>query len=335
MKKNISDYFIALAVIACSAVLLGALTYALGGWKPSRKGRAIEVDFADVTGIKRHSEVRYAGAPAGFVADMRHLTEAERDALPEDRRTNTVRVTLALDEGLIALPEDVKVGIGSDTLLSDKFIAITGGSPGAPRLANWARLQGHGGGSIGDLIDSLGPFLKKAEDAIAGIEPLLRKTGEAVDAVKSGVNDILPKVGDVASSLKQTSASAEALLKRADKLIADNEGPLRDDLVELRTTLVKMQDAMKSANTLLTRTDKNLGARLSELGVVLQNLKVVTTHVKAFTQAIGEKPNRIIFSGKPKPVPSEAEILRNTRPVQLRESPSAPSSSSPSTGRRR
>ena len=318
MKKNASDYFVALSVIACSLVLLGALSYALGGWKPKSQGRTLEVDFADVTGVKLHSEVRYAGAPAGTVSAIRLLTEQERNALPPEKRRNAVRVSVQLDEKLAPLPDDVTVSISSDTLLSDKFVALSGGSPDAPRLANGASLQGNGGGNIDDLINSIGPFLTKAQAAIEGIEPLLIKTGEAVDAVKVGVNDVLPKVGEVVVSLKQTAASADTLLVHADKMIAEIEGPLKTDLVELRTTLTRTQDTMKSANFLLTRTDKNLDARMSELGVILQNLKVVSTHAKAFAQAIGEKPSRVIFSGKPTPLTPEERILRASRPVPAR-----------------
>ena len=318
MKKNASDYFVALSVIACSLVLLGALTYALGGWKPASKGRTLEVDFADVTGVKLHSEVRYAGAPAGTVSAIRLLAEEERKTLPPERRKNAVRVSVHLDEKLAPLPGDVSVSISSDTLLSDKFIALSGGSADAQRLANGATLQGHGGGNIDELINAIGPFLDKAQDAILGIEPLLKKTSEAVDAVKMGVNDILPKVSEVAASLKQTTASADSLLKHADKMITDIEGPLKTDLVELRAALTSTQDTMKSATSLLNRTDKNLDARMSELGVVLQNLKVVSTHAKAFAQAIGEKPNRVIFSGKPQPLPSEETIIRSSRPVPAR-----------------
>ena len=270
-----------------------------------------------MTGVKLHSEVRYAGAPAGTVAAIRLLTEEERSALPPDKSRNAVRVSVQLDEKLAALPGDVAVSISSDTLLSDKFIALSGGSPDAPRLANGAVLQGHGGGNIDELINSIGPFLERAQGAIASIEPLLMKTSEAVDAVKNGVNDVLPKVGEVATSLKQTAASADALLKHADQMIADIEGPVKADLVELRTTLSRVQDTMKSANSLLNRTDKNLDARMSELGVVLQNLKVVSTHAKAFAQAIGEKPNRVIFSGKAQPLPSEESIIRSSRPVRV------------------
>jgi ABC-type transporter Mla subunit MlaD len=318
MKKNASDYLVALSVIVCSLVLLAALTYALGGWRPSNHGRTLEVDFVDVTGVKLHSDVRYAGAHAGAVTNIRHLTDEERHALPAEKRRNAVRVTLSLEEKLVALPADIVVSISSDTMLSDKFVALSGGSPDGPRLAWGTLLQGRAGGGLDDLINAVGPFLEKTQEVIASLEPLVRKTGDAVDALKAGVNEVLPKAGAVADSLKDTSASADALLKHADELIAENKGPLKDDLVELRTTLEKMQETMKTANSLLARADKNLDARLSELGVVLQNLKVVSTHAKAFAQAIGEKPNRIIFSGKNQPLPTEATILRSTRPVPLR-----------------
>ena len=62
MKKNLSDYIVALATIACSLALLGALTYALSGRHGSSSDRTLEIDYPDVTGIKLHSEVRYAGA---------------------------------------------------------------------------------------------------------------------------------------------------------------------------------------------------------------------------------------------------------------------------------
>jgi hypothetical protein len=69
---------------------------------------------------------------------------------------------------------------------------------------------------------------------------------------------------------------------------------------------------------MLGRTDKNLDARMQELGVVLQNLKVATTNAKALTKTLAEKPNRILFSGKQEPLPSETEILRSSKPVPVR-----------------
>ena len=73
MKRNLSDYIVALSVIACSAVLLAALTIALSGYRLKKPSRTLQIDYEDVTGVKVHSEVRYAGAPAGRVIGMHHL----------------------------------------------------------------------------------------------------------------------------------------------------------------------------------------------------------------------------------------------------------------------
>ena len=43
MKKNLSDYFVAFAVIACSLGLLAALSFSLGGGHGVNKGRTLEV----------------------------------------------------------------------------------------------------------------------------------------------------------------------------------------------------------------------------------------------------------------------------------------------------
>jgi ABC-type transporter Mla subunit MlaD len=70
MKRNLSDYLVALSVIACSVVLLGALTFALSGYRLKKPTRTLQINYEDVTGIKVNSEVRYAGAPAGRVISL-------------------------------------------------------------------------------------------------------------------------------------------------------------------------------------------------------------------------------------------------------------------------
>jgi hypothetical protein len=53
--------------------------------------------------------------------------------------------------------------------------------------------------------------------------------------------------------------------------------------------------------------------------VVLLNLKVVTTHAKALVESLAEKPNRLIFSGKPAKLTSESEILKSTKPLPAKK----------------
>lgn len=317
MKRNLSDYFIAAAVLLCSAVLLGALAYALGG-RGSRAARTLKIDFIDVTGIRMNSELRYAGAPAGSVSNIRLLTNEERNATEHAGRWNAVRVTVDFFDGVPDVPSDVVASISSDTLLSEKFIALSAGSPQAPRLESGALLQGRSGASFDDLLGSIEPLIKTVKDLADSIGPVMQKTAGTLDSLKDGIEGAFPKFGDVADSAQAALISAQTLLKRADKLIADNEGAVQVDLAELKNALLKLQQVLKSADGMIGGTDKQLGARMRELSVVLQNLKVATTQAKAFTQAIGERPSRVIFGGKPQALTPEADILRSEKPLPAR-----------------
>ena len=323
MKKNLSDYIVSLAVILSSLLLVGALTYALSGRKPGKNDRIIEVNYADVTGIKLHSEVRYVGAPAGSVTNIRLLTLAERAAAttPEQRR-NAVRITITLDKDLPPLPNDVRASLAAETLLSEKFVALSAGNPSAPHLASGAILQGNSGGgldglfeAIGPLAESLPPLLKTAEDLLASMDPLLKKTTEAVDTVKTTVGDIGPRANKLLEGFKATSDSADLAIRNVNKLVDGPQSPLNTNLEELKGALTKMQGALGTANQLLSKTDKNLDGRMQELAVVLQNLKVATTYAKTLTQTIGENPHRLLFGGKPRKLTTEDEIIRSSKPL--------------------
>src|SRR6266576_3230256 len=94
MKRNLSDYLVALFVIACSVVLLAALTFALSGRQLKKPTRTLQINYEDVTGIKVNSEVRYAGAPAGRVIAMRHLPPQKREQTKKKKMQVRGPVTL-------------------------------------------------------------------------------------------------------------------------------------------------------------------------------------------------------------------------------------------------
>ena len=315
MKRNFSDYLIALGVIACSAVLLIALTRALGGKGGAGGQRTLEVDFTDVTGIRMNSEVRYAGAPAGIVSKIRLLKNEERNTAGTASFYNAVRVTLDLFDGVPDIPSDARASISSDTLLSEKFIALSAGSPGVPPLTSGSLMQGRSAASLDDLLGTVQPMLASIGDVLNSIDPIVKKTTDTLDTLKFGLQDALPKIGRAAENAQAATATADSLLKRADKLISDVDGPVKGNLAELRTSLVKLQDVLKTTDGFVGTTDKQFAARLKELGIVLQNLKVASTHAKSLTQTLAEKPNRLIFSGKTPQLTPEAEIIRSEKPV--------------------
>src|SRR4029450_1598072 len=128
MKRNLSDYFVALFVIVCSVVLLAALTFALSGRQLKKPTRTLQINYEDVTGIKGNPEVRYAGAPAGRVIAMRHLTAKERDG--SANKKDAVQVTVSLHDGITPFLTPVTATLSSDTMLSPKFVALSAGTVG-------------------------------------------------------------------------------------------------------------------------------------------------------------------------------------------------------------
>src|SRR5678816_3031446 len=168
MKRNLSDYIVALSVIACSAVLLTALTIALSGYRLKKPARTLQINYEDVTGIKVNSEVRYAGAPAGRVIGMRHLTAQERDA--SANKKDAVQVTVSLDEGIPALPSDVTATLSSDTMLSPKFVALSAGTPGGQTLANNASIEGHPASGLNQTTAAAGTLFDNADKFLNNLD---------------------------------------------------------------------------------------------------------------------------------------------------------------------
>jgi ABC-type transporter Mla subunit MlaD len=295
MKRNLSDYLVALSVIACSAILLAALTFALSGYRLKKSTRTLQIDYEDVTGIKVHSEVRYAGAPAGRVIAMRHLSAEQREAEPNKR--SAVRVTVSLDENIPPLPADVTATLSADTLLAPKFVALSAGTPGGETLANNATIEGHPAYGIEQITAAAGPLFENANKLIDNLNGTVTNLDGTVTSVRNDLGQFLPKFSPLLDTMKI-------------------------DMDELKKIIVGLDTVEKNANSVfdtagkfIGTTDKQLQEQMKELRVILLNLKVVTTHAKAITEALGEKPNRLIFSGKPKTLTPESEILKSQKPL--------------------
>ncbi|MFN2624028.1 MAG: MlaD family protein [Chthoniobacterales bacterium] len=295
MKRNSSDYFVALSVVLCSAVLLAALTIALTGFRFKKPSRTLQIDFEDVTGVKLHSEVRYAGAPAGRVIAVQHLSPEQRTNGANKR--NAVRVTVSLLDEIPPLPADVIATLSSDTMLSPMFVALSAGTPGGQTLANNAIIEGHPAAGIQQLMAAAGPLIDNANKLIDSLNATAGNLNTTVTSVRTNLDDFMPKISPVLDTAKT-------------------------DLEELQRIITGLDEVEKNANAVFDsagrfvgNTDKQLQEQLKELRVILLNLKVVSTHAKALTEELAERPNRLIFSGKTPKLTPESEILKSKQPV--------------------
>ncbi|HEU0275578.1 MAG TPA: MlaD family protein [Candidatus Udaeobacter sp.] len=292
MKRNLSDYFVALSVVACSIVLLAALTFALSGYRLKKPTRTLQINYEDVTGIKVNSEVRYAGAPAGRVISMRHLTAKEREA--SGNKKDAVQVTVSLDDKIPPLPTDITATLSSDTMLSPKFVALSAGTPGGQTLANNTAIEGHPAYGLEQITAAAGPLFDNANK-------LLDNLNVTVTGLKKDLGDFTPKLGPLADSLK---------------LDADN---LQNVITNLDGVEKGADTFFGSASSFIKATDRELQENLKQLNVTLLNLKVVATYAKQLVGTLAEKPNRVIFSGKPATLTPESEILKSSKPLPARK----------------
>jgi len=292
MKRNVSDYIVALFVITCSIVLLAALTFALSGYRLKKPTRTLQINYEDVTGVKVNSEVRYAGAPAGRVIAMRHLTAQEREA--SANKKDAVTVTIGLNEGIPPLPVDVTATLSSDTMLSPKFVALSAGTPGGQTLPNNAEIEGHPSYGLEQITAAAGPLFDNANKLIDNLN--LTVTG-----LKKDLDQFMPKLGPLADSLKTDVDNLQNVLKNVESMAKDAD------------------KVFGSADLFVKSTDKQLQEQLKQLHVTLLNLKVVSTYAKELVETLAQKPNRIIFSGKPAILTPESEILKSSKPLPARK----------------
>ena len=168
MKRNFSDYFVALFVIACSVVLLAALTFALSGRQLKKPTRTLQINYEDVTGIKVNSEVRYAGAPAGRVIAMRHLTA-------QGARSNSKQKGCGVCDSEPGRRNSANTygchaTLSSDTMLSPKFVALSAGTPGGQTLANNATIEGHPAYGLEQITAAAGPLFEDASKLLNNLD---------------------------------------------------------------------------------------------------------------------------------------------------------------------
>jgi ABC-type transporter Mla subunit MlaD len=299
MKRSLSDYLVALSVIICSAILLGALTIALTGFRFKKPTRTLQIDYEDVTGVKLHSEVRYAGAPAGRVIAMQPLSREQRTASANKR--SAVRVTVELREEIPPLPADVIATLNSDTMLSPMFVALSAGTPGGDTLANNAIIEGHPAAGLAQLMAAAGPLIDNANKLIDSLNATAGNLNTTVTSIRTNLDDFMPKISPVLDTAKTDLDELQRIIKGLDDVEKNANG------------------AIENVSKFVGNTDKQLQDQLKELHVILLNLKVVSTHAKALAEELAEKPSRLIFSGKTQKLTPESEILKSKQPVPAKK----------------
>jgi ABC-type transporter Mla subunit MlaD len=320
-NKNFNDWAVALVVIACSIMLLLALAFALSGKVLGAPSRSLRVNFQDVTGVTLGSQVKFAGAIAGKVSSIRMLTPEERKNSGDP--LNAVQLLLAINPGVPPLPSDISVSIAADTLLSDKFVFVSGGSSQAAPLAADAVLQGIPPTTFDELTREMGGAIESLRGVLSGTKG---EAGDIFDQVRrllSEAQGLLaaarPVVQDaqlLLTEAKPVVGDAKALTTDARQLIADNKEPISQAIRQLDKSAAALEKLATNGNNLVANNEKKLNAVISDFKVTSENLKVTSTYAKILIRSLSQRPSQLIWgTSKPPPLPSEQQILRSSKPL--------------------
>ncbi len=317
-SKNWSQYIIALTVIGCSLILLAALTVAISGQPWGTHGRKLEVEFKDATGISLHSSVRYAGAVAGSVVAIRYLSPAEREQ--PGKRDLAVRVTVRLNQGVPAVPSDTKASISSETILGEKFVALSAGSPGVNPLPEGAVIEGESMSGIENLTQTLEKTAAVATEILkklngdypelkTNLNRLLVSGDTLLTTATNLVSDAQTAVGDVRATLHQLDETVAGVRPQISNLLTGATSAatnLNGTIDNTRFITADLQAFL--TNGFLVNLDQNM----RNLTGVLARTEITMEYAKILAARLAEKPSRLIWQMRTNPVPSEAEIRKTS-----------------------
>ena len=278
MQENKINATIAIATLIAAVLMCAALSFAIGKWSWGQSGYQLIIKFPNATGITPNSEVKYAGAHAGRVKQIRLIPRPEQTQDPGTKLFNCVEVDVEVDRQL-EIGEDVAATIKQDGFgISAKYVLLTPGPDhGSKPLADGDTVQGEMPFDLSDLIQPAGDALEQAKSLVTQLQPVLDRL------------DVLSQ---------KMSTSLPPLMDHADKFLQDGDGVI--------------------ANFNSPDGKQRLNAMLDSLRVSTENLKVVSTNAKALTATLAAKPWRVFWGGPTILPPSEDEILKSNQVLRLK-----------------
>jgi ABC-type transporter Mla subunit MlaD len=278
MSENKSNMTIAISTVIAALLMCAALSFAIGKWSWGNHGYALVIKFPNATGISPNSEVKYAGAHAGRVKEVRLIPREEQVKDPANGMFDCVEVVVEVDNSLV-IGNDVEATIKQDGFgISAKYVLLTPGpNHDSVALKDGDVVQGSMPYDLSDLIQPAGDALTQAKHLVAQLGPVL----DRLDTLSQKLSVSLPPLID----------HADTFLVNGNSFIANFNTP------ESRARLEDM---------------------LNSLRVSSENLKVVSTNAKALTATLAVKPWRVFWGGPTVLPPSEDDILKSDKVLRLK-----------------
>jgi ABC-type transporter Mla subunit MlaD len=278
MKENKINATIAIATLIAGVLMAAALSFAIGKWSWGNHGYELVIKYPNATGISANSEVKYAGAHAGRVKEIRLIPRDQQTKDPGTSLFNCVEVVVEVDNQ-IQIGKDVSATIKQDGFgISAKYVLLTPGPDhDSPALVDGDTLQGEMPFDLSDLIQPAGEALEQAKTLVTKLGPVM----DRLDSLSQKMDTDLPP-----------------LMDHADKFLQDGDSVM--------------------ANFSTPAGRERLNAMLDSLRVSTENLKVVSSNAKALTLTLAQKPWRVFWGGSTITPPPEDDVLKSNQVIRLK-----------------
>jgi len=221
-----------------------------------------------------------------------------------------------------ALPSDTKASISSETMLGEKFVALSAGSPGVKPLLEGAVIEGESMSGIEELTQALGKTAAVATEILkklngdypelkTNLNRLLNSGDTLLTTATNLVSDAQTAVGDVRATLRQLGDTVAGVRPQISNLLTGASSVATN----LNGTIDNTRFITADVQAFLTNGFlANLDQNMRNLTGVLARTEITMEYAKILAARLAEKPSRLIWQMRTNPVPSEAEI-RKTSPV--------------------
>lgn len=168
----------------------------------------LQADFRNASGLSLGADVRVGGIQKGNV---------RRIDLPKHPDGNVVVVMDLRKETRDVLKEDSVASIKSEGLVGDKYVEISFGSPGAPKLKDWDRLKSEPPIDISDLFTKADQILDTAHAAILSVAETAGNMTSITSKIKNGQGTVGALINDrsvynqAQATMNEAHASVAAL----------------------------------------------------------------------------------------------------------------------------
>tara|TARA_R110000850_G_scaffold108742_1_gene221237 strand:- start:5039 stop:6265 length:1227 start_codon:yes stop_codon:yes gene_type:complete len=248
--KNKQDALVALSVILCALVLLGALVFSISGNPFKKPSLSFTVDFSTVAGISPNSPVYYAGQKIGRVESLEQLAPNSRidpDAV--------IRLHISITEQL-EIPSNIEISITSDSMLGERYVSIRRVDDSGGSLSGEAQLLANAPSSM-------------LETLIPGGSELLSDLRIIATNLKTFTSDLNSKKGG--KNLSDSFENLSEITTKVKTILSDESGDIEELLGQIHTISDNLLILSNDLNDLVSGPEGN-----PEKGVITRADRLLT-----------------------------------------------------------